>query len=92
MAAGAEEVEALYDLIGIAITDLKAKDPQNELLDFAAQVTGEANWDEEVSERFLKLFAPSEETTVLQARMKYLVALETATGRRPDGNLPADPR
>ena len=93
MTGMAEDVEAMYDLLEEAIKDLREKDPEHELLAFADPVMGVSGWPEnrEVGEKFLKLFAPSEET-VVQARVNYLIAVETVTGKRPTTHMRADER
>lgn len=78
----ASDLDALNKMIVEGIQELREKNPEHELMEWAEPMLGERQFTEAEWETFFARFAKEEGTTVLQSDLNYLSALDQALGRK----------
>jgi len=84
MTSLAADIDATFNLIERNAEELRKKDPEHELLQFAAPVLETEEWTKETWIAYIEKFAKEKGTTVLKAMLNYLIALEGALGKRKE--------
>lgn len=78
-----DKIIALLDTIELEVTTLREKEPEHELLKFASAVLEKTDWSNKLLSEFKKKFTFKSKESWIDTCSTYLIALETANGKRP---------